>query len=224
MFNVEPLKFSTINELPNAWNENKYMELLERMDFDDISGIVPNELKEMCLMSLTDTTPEAAAKIVLEYVFENRLTPGQIDNLSNEMLEERMWEEYADISMHEKFFNSNQLLFEAFNGKFPHPEAVHFQVKVTANNEEDLVIFQNHAEAPLIRLLVKGMPSNTLIKRLFEEQLTSRDFKEAKDIIWQLRAEPMEGKSVLFDCVTSSYWFHDFKYAEDFEADTHTDE
>ncbi len=223
MFNVEPLKFSTINVLPNAWNEKNYMELLERMDFDDISGIAPNELKEMCLMSLTDHSPEAAAKIVLEYVFAKRLTPGQIDNLSNEMLAEKMWEEYADISMHEEFFNSNQLLFEAFNGKFPQPEAVRFHVKVTAINAEDLAIFKNHAEAPLIRLLVKGMPSNTLINRLFEEQLIGRDFKEAKDIIWQLRAEPLEGKSVVFECVSSLYWFHDFKYAEDFEAATHTD-
>ncbi|MCJ7468486.1 MAG: hypothetical protein MUO53_17535, partial [Maribacter sp.] len=124
MFTVEPQKFSTIHELPNAWNDQNYKELLEQMDFDDISGIAVNELKEMCMMSLTDNEPAEAAKIVLEYLFKERLTPGQIDNLSNEMLDEKMWEEYADLSLHEEFFNAAQLLYEAFNGKFPHPEAV----------------------------------------------------------------------------------------------------
>jgi hypothetical protein len=223
MFTVEPQKFTTISELPNAWNDQNYKELLEQMDFDDISGIAANELKEMCMMSLTDNEPAEAAKIVLEYLFSERLTPGQIDNLSNEMLDEMMWEEYADLSLHEEFFNATQFLYEAFNGKFPHPEAVRFQVKVTANKEEDLEILKRHPEAPLIRLLVNGMPRNTLINRLFEDQLSGEEFKEAKDILWQLKMQPEGTNAILFDIISSEYWFRDFKYVEDFEADTHPD-
>jgi hypothetical protein len=223
MFTVEPQKFTAIDELPNAWNDQDYKELLQLMDFDDVAGIAPNELKEMCMMSLTDNEPAEAAKIVLEYIFRGRLTPGQIDNLSNEMLDEKMWEEYADLSLHEEFFNATQLLYEAFNGKFPHPEAVRFQVQVTANNAEDLEILQRRTEAPLIRLLVKGMPPNTLINRLFEDQLVGEEFKEAKDILWQFKMETKGKNILLFDIISSEYWFRDFKYAEDFEADTHPD-
>ena len=43
----------------------------------------------------------------------------QIDNLSNEILEEKLWEEYADLSLHEEFFAVHQLLYDAFEGTAP---------------------------------------------------------------------------------------------------------
>ena len=223
-FKVENLNFNTIHELPNAWNDQNYIDLLDNMDFGDTSEIAKDELKEMCLMSVTDNEPEDAAKIVLEYIFKDRLTIGQIENLSNEMLDEKMWEEYADLSFHEDFFNINQLLHQAFNGKFPNPKAVKFQVKVTSNGIDGLEVFKHFTEASLVRLLVAGMPQNTLIYRLFEEQVDGQEFKDAKDIIWQLKIERNNDQEVIFEIISSNYWFHDFKYVKDFEADTHADE
>ena len=218
-FKLELLKFTTITELPNSWQEKHYKELLEVMDFDGIEALAATELKEMCYMSLTDYEPEAAAELVLGHTFKDRLNAGQIQNLSNEMLDEKLWEEYADIAMHEDFFIVGQLLYEAFNGKFPHPEAVRFQVKVSAMSEAELDLLHQNPEATLIRLLVKGMPENTLIHRLFDEQLEGAAFPEAVDIIWQLKRAEGEDKSVVFDVISSEYWFHDFKYAEAFEVD-----
>lgn len=222
-FKVEPLKFITIQELPNSWNDQKYLELLQLMDYADTSELKSEELKEMCLMSLTDNMPEDAAKILLEYIFKNELNKGQIDNLSIEMLDEKMWEEYADISMHEDFFNVAQLLYQAFNGKFPNPKAIMFQVKVTANSKEDLSVFYDFPEASLIRLLVKGLTENTLIYRLFEEQIEGHEFSDAKDIIWQLTIEKKGERELIFNIISSSYWFHDFKYVHNFEGTTHAD-
>lgn len=222
-FKVERLSFKTINELPNSWSDQDYKILLEIMDYGDSADLPPRELKEMCLMSLTDYEPEGAARIVLEYVFKDRLNKGQIENLSNEMLDEKMWEEYADLSLHEDFFNVNQILYQAFNGKFPQPDAVKFQVKVTTDQKAGLLVFEDLAEAPLIRLLVGGMPQNTLIFRLFEEQVDGEEFKDAKDIIWQLKSEKNGDQEIVFDIISSTYWFHDFKYIERFEASTHAD-
>tara|TARA_R110002167_G_scaffold167062_4_gene364220 strand:- start:1838 stop:2524 length:687 start_codon:yes stop_codon:yes gene_type:complete len=222
-YKVARISFKTIHELPNAWTDQNYKDLLELMDYGDPSELTVSELKEMCLMSLTDYQPEEAAKIVLEYVFKDRLNKGQIQNLSNEMLEEKMWEEYADLSLHEEFFKVNQLLYEAYNGKFPHPEAVLFQVKVTATEKNGLSVFGRFPEAPLIRLLVAGMPTNTLLFRLFEEQLDGEAFKDAKDIIWQLKSETGSDDEILFTVISSAYWFHDFKYVDVFDAETHAD-
>tara|TARA_R110002050_G_scaffold261556_1_gene401575 strand:+ start:32455 stop:33141 length:687 start_codon:yes stop_codon:yes gene_type:complete len=222
-FKVEKLKFNSIQELPNSWNNQNYSDLLDLMDFGDTSELTPEELKEFCLMTLADNEPEDAAKIVLEYIFKNKLNKGQIENISIEMLDEKMWEEYADLSMHEDFFNVTQLLYQAYNGKFPTPKAVMFQVKVTANSKEELSVFNDFPEAPLIRLLVKGLSENTLIYRLFEEQVEGFKFKDAKDIIWQLTIEKKEEKTLLFNVISSTYWFHDFKYVDTFEATTHAD-
>lgn len=223
-FEVERLNFKTIHELPNSWSNQDYKILLEIMDYGDAANLAPEELREMCLMSLTDNEPEDAAKIVLEYVFKDRLTKGQIDNLSNEMLDEKIWEEYADLAMHEELFNVNQLLYEAYNGKFPQPEAVKFQVKITGIDNGKFSILKKFPEAPLIRLLVSGMPQNTLIFRLFEEQIAGGKFIDAKDIIWQIKIDFVNEKERLVEVISSLYWFHDFKYITEFKGDTHADE
>lgn len=222
-FTVEILDYKVLKELPNAWEQENYLELLEALDFEDTSGIAPYELKEMCMMALTDNEPEKAARIVIDYVFKDRLKSGQKDNLSNEITKEKIWEEYADLSMHEDFFNVTQLLYEAFNGKFPHPQAVSFQVQVTAKKESDLDLFEENIEATLLRLLVKGMPENTLINRLFKDDITGTHFSEAKDIIWQLKKQEPKGNSVVFEVISSTYWFHDLKFVKTFNSITYCD-
>lgn len=222
-FNVEVLKFSTIQELPGAWSNEDYKALLEVTEFGDTSEIPENELKEMALMAITDNEPDEAAKIILEYIFKDRLTDGQKDNLSHEMIDEKIWEEYADLSMHEEFFNAGQFLYKAYNGKFPNPDAVQFQVKVIGKNSHDLELFDQDTEATLLRLLVNGMPDNTLIKRLFNEKIEGEDFDEAKDIIWQLKKIDSDTTSVTFEAISSNYWFHDLKFVESFEGETRVD-
>ncbi len=219
-FVVEILSFRTIEKLPGAWKEQDYISLLQEMDFSDVAGMSALELRDLTMMSLTDHEPMEAARIVLSYIFGSRLNTGQIANIANEMLQEKMWEEYADLSTHEEFFNANQLLFEAFNGSFPHPEAVMFNVKVTALDLSALELLEISPEASLIRLLIVGMPENTLIARLFGAQIGAKKFPEARDIIWNLTQEDREGLSLTFSIISSMYWFRDLKYAKCFEADT----
>jgi hypothetical protein len=219
VFSIHPTSFKVINELPNAWSNTDYQKLLEIMDYGDTSGLNPNELKEMCLLSISDNEPEEAAKLILEYIFQDRLNAGQSDNISNEMVEEKIWEEYADLSMHEEFFNATQILFDAYNGKFPHPEAVVMQIEFTAKNPKSIAVFESDIEANLIRLITSGMPENTLIKRLFDDQLNGEDFPDAKDIIWQYKKTATEGDKLVFEIISSTYWFHDFKYIETYDAE-----
>ncbi|MEN3324014.1 hypothetical protein VP395_09770 [Mariniflexile soesokkakense] len=224
LYKVELIKFSTITELPNAWNLEHYKDLLELMDYDAINEIPLAELKETCLILLSENDPTESAEIILKYIFNERLNSGQIENLSNEMQEEKVYEEYADLSFHEELFNATQLLYETYNGKFPYPEAVQFTFKVTANNTEDLKVFASEPESALIRLLVNGMPENTLINRLYHEQLEGNGFEESKNIIWQLKKEETEANAITFSIISSSYWFKDLKYTETFEGSTYSDE
>ncbi|WP_027392456.1 hypothetical protein [Aquimarina latercula] len=223
LFEVELLKFEYLKELPNFWTFKNYRELLTLLEYGDTSDISAEDLKEMCLLSLTDNEPEEAARIVLEYVFKERLTSGQLDNLSHEIVDEKLWEEYSDLSMHEDFFNVTQLLYEAFNGKFPHPEAVKFQIKITTKDEEDLWVFKKNGESALIRLLTQGMPKNTLINRLYNYQIRSNEFNEARDIVWQYIQIETNNNSVTFEILSSAYWFKDLKYLTSFEAEMHSE-
>lgn len=108
LLKVEILSFNTITELPGSWQKPDYVALLNSMDYGNPEEIKDAELKEMCLMSLTDFEAPESAKIVLDYVIGDRLTDGQIENLSHEILTEKLWEEYPELSLHPDFFRATQ--------------------------------------------------------------------------------------------------------------------
>lgn len=217
-FKVTPDHVKTIEVLPNSWNTDDYKNLLEIMDYGDTAELSDKELEEMCLLSLSDNEPNEAAEIVLKYLFKEQLNEGQVDNLSHEMLNDHTWEEYSDMTMHETFFNAGQLLYKAYNGKFPHPKAIHFNVTFEVKSKMMLDVFREDTEAQVIRILAQGMPENTLLKRLFKDELQDGDFPESKDIIWQLHKVSETDTSITYDVLSSNRWFEDFKYVEDYEA------
>jgi hypothetical protein len=223
-FTVERLSFDTLSELPNSWTDQDYLALLRQMNYDNPEEIEAAELKAMCLMSLTDLEPTEAAQLVLGYLFPEELNAGQTENLAHQMLTEKLWEENPQLGQHQGFFKATQLLYEAYNGKFPRTEAVQFQVQLTAAEAPSLALFDTHPEAPLLRLLAQGMPDNTLLKRLFHEQLDGTSFPEAQDIVWQLRTVKKEEASITLEVVSSAYWLDDFKYADTYDATTQADE
>ena len=222
-FTVERLSFQHLAELPTAWQNADYLALLIKMEYDNPAAIAPAELKEMCQMSLTDLEPAAAAQLVLEYLFADQLAPGQLEQLAHQMQTEKLWEENPKLELHEGFFNATQLLFEAYNGKFPHPQAVQFQVKVTAAEATGLAVFDHDPAAPLLRLLGTGMSDRALLHRLFGDQLAGPTFAEAPFILWQLTPIEKTAASITFDVIGSDYWLEDFKYADTYEAATHAD-
>ena len=222
-FAVEVLSFTTIQELPGSWTNEDYKALLVKMDYENPDEIQASELKEMCFMSITDFEPAEAAKIVLEYLIEDELTDGQIENLSHQMLTEKLWEENPKLDLHISFFKATQLLYEAYNGKFPRAEAVRFQLKITAENTESLCIFDQNPNAPVVRILSQGMSDHNLVNRLFGDQLEGTNFEEADSIIWQLETIEKKSNEVTFDIVSSTYWLDDIKYSNSYEATSHAD-
>ena len=222
-FTVERLTFATLTELPNSWQNKDYKALLEKMNYDNPDGISEAELKEMCLMSFTDLEPREAAEIALGYLFPEELNAGQIENLSHQMLTEKLWEENPELPLHKGFYQATQLLHDAYNGTFPATKAVEFQVKVTAENPDDLALFAEAPAAPLVRLLAPGLPDNALINRLFSTQVVGDAFPEAQAMLWQLTPGEKTANSLTFDVVSSAYWLEDFKYADQYEATTHAD-
>ena len=111
-------KISTVNTLPDAWNISDYKELLEKFGFADAQGNDSEELQDLLFMAITDYEPNEAAAIVLTHKLSEHLTEGQIEQLSHEMLLDKISEEYPEIGLHKDLFSVNQLLYKAYNGKF----------------------------------------------------------------------------------------------------------
>ncbi|TDN39940.1 hypothetical protein E4631_05775 [Hymenobacter sp. UV11] len=217
-YTVERLSFQHLSELPTAWTNTDYLALLKQLDYDNPEALAPAELKEMCQMALTELEPAAAAEVVLTYLMADELTTGQLEQLAHQMETEKLWEENPELRLHPAFFNATQLLYTAYNGKFPHPQAVEFKVKITAPTPEDLAVLDPEPAVPLLRLLAQGLSDHALVHRLFSEQLAGGEFPSAPLILWQRTPSDKTADSVTFDVISSDYWLEEFKYADTYEA------
>jgi len=223
-FTIQVSSFQKINNIPNAWSNDNYLQLMTLMGLnDDLDGMDSVELREMCMMSLNDLGPIEAAKIVLIHLFNDEVTEGKIEQLANDMTKDRLWEEYSDCLFHERFFSAYGLLREAFNGIFAQPTGVEFTVNITAEDADDLAIFDESLHAAMVRLLSRGLSPDALMHRLYEDQIKGTNFPESEGILWQLVLVSTDDVSRQYKMVSSEFWFGQFAEEPQFEANSHAD-
>jgi len=174
----------TTDKLEGAWSNDDFKELLARFEFPDADQVKTTELKEYLFMAISDFEPNEAAAVLLDYKLSDVLNEGQIDNLSHEMLRAKVAETYTDIHLHHNFFNINQLLYEAYNGKFPHLNVNMVEFELTDEHKNPVELTKENA----LKALSYGLSENNLLNRLFGDQLEGQaPFPEAEGIVWELQ-------------------------------------
>ena len=113
----------TVNEVEGYWSDEDFVVLLQKFNYPDGATAEKSSLPELLEMAISDYEPNEAAQIVLEYKLGDELSAGQIEQISNNMLIDKVCEEYPEIHMQGRLFHVNQLLFKAYNGKFPNAKA-----------------------------------------------------------------------------------------------------
>ncbi|TKB25032.1 hypothetical protein FCL47_15400 [Desulfopila sp. IMCC35006] len=223
-FTVSILSFQKIGQIEGAWSADDYKALLTLMEFEDeLESMSESDLREMCLMSLNDFEASEAARFVLTHITEGELPDGKIDQISHDMIENKLWEEYPDPSYHKRFFDAYGLLRKAFNGTFAAPTGVRFQARVSAQHANDLDVFKPDTEPALTRLLAAGIAENAILNRLYNEKIQGDDFPEAENILWQVKEISTSDKEVTYEIISSELWFGDFEDVESFTGSTHAD-
>lgn len=194
-----------VEEFKDAWTHTDYIELLDRFGFPDGKKAKPEELEELLFMAISDFEGPEAAAILLDYKLSEHLNPNQIDQMSHDMLHNKISEEYSDISLHHELFNINQLLHKAYNGTFPSAKATLITFEITPN--------ENITKEIVLKVLDKTLANGNIIKRLYANQLAGKEvFDAAETIVWELK--PTGHNSYIM--ATSEYWISrdEFKGAE----------
>ncbi len=205
-FNISIHKIKPIDKIEGAWTSQDYINLLELFDFSDAKDIPEAELFDMLAMAMSDFEPEESAEIVLRYKLSDRLKDGQIKNLSHEMLEDKIAEEYSDISFHYAFFNINQLLHDCYNGKFPRTLASVIDFELSFKGKIEVT------KEVVLRTMSDLLSGKSLLKRLFDDQLDSEhELKDAEHIVWELKSI----RENTYQLISSDYWLN----REDFDLD-----
>ncbi len=201
----------TVDEITEYWSNEDYIQLLDKFEYPDAEDTGTEGLRELLFMAITDFEPSEAARIVLAYKLGEHLSEGQIDQISNDMLNDKVCEEYPEMELQAALFHVNQLLFKAYNGKFPSSSATIIECSVTPLDENNETVLTKEM---LLRLLNDGLSDRNIVKRLFEDQINGNaDFPEAENIIWDLQ-HPEEnryrittsGNLIKKDDIVSSEW------------------
>ena len=199
-YKIEIENIEIVDEIENYWTNDDYVALLEKFDYPDGSKAEKGSLKELLFMAISDFEPREAAVIVLEYKLSDRLSEGQIQQVSVDMLIDKVCEEYREIGLHSTLFYINQLLFKAFNGKFPNAKAIVIDCKISSLDDE---VSNKLSKENVLKVFASGLSDSNIINRLFDQAMHfNAAFPEAEDILWDLETSD----NINFKFTTSEYW------------------
>ncbi|MBU2018362.1 MAG: hypothetical protein KJ941_01840 [Bacteroidetes bacterium] len=205
--------FETVNEIGFYWKNSDYIHLLKEFNYPDADQLKENEIFEYLKLSISDFDPAEAAAIVLNYKLSDQLNEGQIQNISNEMMNDKVAEEYPEPALHFDLFNINQLLFKAYNGTFPNTEATIVKMRFLDEPTPEIT------KELIIKCLGATLSSHNLIMRLFQDQINGlEEFTDANKVIWYFNK--IDSRQV--EIITSRYWLDKEDIIElEFEAEIH---
>jgi hypothetical protein len=207
-YQVKIQSINTVDEIKEYWSDDDYVQLLGKFDYPEASSAKKENLSELLSMAITDFEPNEAAAIVLQYKLSDLLNEGQIQQISNDMLIDKICEEYPEIGMQAALFHINQLLFKAYNGKFPNAKATVIEFSMTPSKEEAT---KKLTKENVLKLFSTGLSDRNIIKRLFDDQMhQNAAFPEAENILWDLTTSD----EINYKLNTSENWLK----SEDFMA------
>ncbi|MEK9671359.1 MAG: hypothetical protein VW268_02495 [Rhodospirillaceae bacterium] len=223
-FHARVIGFTVLREIEGARTPDHYRAMLDAMDYGYTSGMSDTDLKEKCLLSLQDREPDEAAYVVLKQDLGGVLRDGQLQNITQEMMDEKMWEEYATPAFHERLFIVGCLLHEAMPSIFPEPDAVRVRIEVTAKNAAaGALLTDMPKESFLVRLLAHGMENDMVLHRLYGDELASTSFSSTDEVVWTVRTEPVADGVTVIDVIGSDYWLGPLRGTKSYSSAAYAD-
>lgn len=227
-FQVKVIELKKVYDMPGSWVVDDYRNLLNQLEIEDIGEISNEDLLDFLLMGLQDLELEESADLVLKYKLPDKITPGSRRNIIEDFLEgQRPWEEAADIGLHAGIFAAGVLLNKAFPGTYGRPDMMKLTLSMKALTPEARKLLQSPPEAAFVtRLLADGMDEQSILERLFDDQLTSHSFPEADSIIWATQYEEQSSAdegTALLTVYSSEHWLEDMKSISEFDSSAYND-
>lgn len=224
-FSVEVLSFDELKKIGNSRPIEDFDAILEQMEYGDAASLSESEKIDLVHMYLQDMDPRDAANFVLTRDMSDVLTAGQIDNISLTMLDEKIWEEYSDMSLHERLFRVASLLYQAAPRSFPETDAVRVHLRVKAcNAQAEETLSTPLSKSFAMRLLADGLDKTTKIHRLFSEQLNGTIFPEADKIAWSFSSTKLNEKEFEITVTSSGCWLNALRDTESYSSKAYGDD
>jgi hypothetical protein len=217
-------EFEELAELEQSWAPADYVSILTSLDIADAGKIDVDELRDMTLFALQDLNPPDAAAVLLKYKVGTKLSGGQIRNYSIDSQHERLWEQSADLSLHQDMFAVASMLNSVNAMAFPVPDALRVTFSIQCDDASKLALFNDEMDrAILVRMISAGMNESAILNRLFGDQIATGKVADADSIIWQIAVEQPDSAKLQIQITSSAYWLRALRETESFEWDSGAD-
>jgi hypothetical protein len=217
-------EFEELAELEQSWAPADYVSILTSLDIAEAGKIDVDELRDMTLFALQDLNPPDAAAVLLKYKVGTKLSGGQIRNYSIESQHERLWEQSADLSLHQDMFAVASMLNSVNAMAFPVPDALRVTFSIQCDDASQLALFNDEMDrAILVRMISAGMNESAILNRLFGDQIATGKIADADSIIWQIAVEQPDPAKLQIQITSSAYWLRALRETESFEWDSGAD-
>jgi len=228
MFQVTVTGASKVFDLPASWSDGDYRELLTQLEVEDVADLAGHDLQEILLMALQDLEPEDAIDLVLAHKLQKRISAGSRQNIVQDLLEgQRPWEEFADIRLHADIFTAAVLLHRAIPKRVEKPDIMQLTLQLKALKPEAGRILERAPEAAFVaRMLADGLDEDSVLERLFDEQLYSHSFPEAEGVIWKSEFSDLSsppGSAATLTIYSSKHWLEAMKTVDKFKSTAYND-
>jgi len=228
LFEVSVVSVQEIHDMPGTWSDDDYHQLLIQLEVDGIDDVYGSDLLDMTVMALQDLEADAAADAVLAYKLGGSISAGARGNIVEDLLDDqRPWEEVSDIKLHAPIFAAAVLLQKAFPASYARPDMMRVILQVNAAIPEAAALLSKQPEAAFVaRMLADAMSENSILERLFDEQLLAHSFPEADGIIWRAEFDDQslaENPSVRLTVYSSGHWLDAMASISDFQSNAYND-
>ena len=209
LFKFDEVK--AIRRLPGSWPSADYRRVLEVLDIDDSASYADEDLEDMAVMALQDLDAEEAMHAILTNFTEGRFTKGQVQNLCDELKEDRAWEEYPDLAHQKALYLCVDLLNAAFPYEYPAPSATRVDLAIEARGLDEVFARYPLDPATLLRGVSRCQVGGNILNRFFADQVAGAAFPEATWVVWGMETALIGADSLEVSFWGSSYWFEDIE-------------
>ena len=214
-------EFKELSELEQSWMPKDYVSILTSLDIAGADKIDVDDLRDMTIFALQDLNPPDAAAVLLKYKVGTKLSTGQIRNYSIDSQHERLWEQSADLSLHQDMFAVASMLSSVNAMAFPVPDALRVSMSIQCDDASKLEFFNTEMDrAILVRMISSGMNDSAILNRLFGDQIATGEIADADSIIWQVAVEQLDSTKLRLQITSSAYWLKAIRETESFEWDS----
>lgn len=219
---VTPVGVNKIGRLQDSWLMDDFKSIIDALGGDS-SDLNPSEIEAYSEMMISDNDLPESAYEVLNYVLGEKLNEGQLRNLANEMEDDKMWEEYSDMSCHRDIFRVNQLLYRSYNGKVPKGEALVIEMKANTKDSEFIKLLLVKDADAVFRLVMGGSDSHAKVHRLYDGEEASHYIEDAVSILWDIETDKISDCEILIKVTSSTYWLDSYQIDNEYSVNIDMD-